>query len=57
MRIMHNYLIFELGWLFPFSLPNDCNYNVLIKMTGESFCRRKNFILRLSRFLEYCDAQ
>src|SRR6516164_5832050 len=41
MRIMHNYSIFELGWLFPFSLPNDCNYNVLIKMTGDHFVAAK----------------
>jgi len=51
MRIMHNYLIFELGWLFPFSLLNDCNYNALIEMTGDPhFVAAKNFILRLSRF-------
>ena len=43
MRIMHNYLIFELGWLFPFSLLNDCNYNALIEMTGDFILSPQKF--------------
>ena len=43
MRILHNYLIFELGWLFPFSLLNDCNYNALIEMTGDLILSPQKF--------------
>ena len=57
MRILHNYLIFELGWLFPFSLLNDCNYNALIEMTGDPILSPQKFHSSSQSILEYCDAQ
>jgi hypothetical protein len=38
---MHNYPDFRARLAAPFFLPNDCNYNVLIKMTGDHFVAAK----------------